>query len=45
MLHTAAVVIRALSRFTFTLILLLCLPFGKRSLALVTLKIGLHIGE
>lgn len=24
--------------FTFTLILLLCLPFGKRSLALVTLK-------
>lgn len=28
-----------------TLFLLLCLPFGKGSLALVTFKIALHIWE
>ena len=31
--------------FTFTLIPLLYLPFGKRSFALVSLKVCLHIGE
>ena len=29
----------------FVLVLLLSLPFGKRPLAFVALKIGLHIGE